>query len=296
MNDGCEEFLYHYENKIKFDPKKLRNLLITENKKYNNYFLIVPDKVVYTHDIHSKHLTKKEGPLVISRPHVNEVKDLDFVIDFIDDAEELSKNHNAPLYRLCDSHGSDLLLYSMYRAFISRLGKKPYDLSPKDSVAIDKPFAIIEYVKGICDGDLIKQHNNGDRPQNIINDIMMPKITVAHEHLINYQIKNITEKNYMNESNILHITDLDGKLKSYYNKKIFDTDVYHNPLCKTGESIILFHDSNMEFNLSKLLISQHFTYTYFVWDTKINDKYINILKPTFIVIETMERFLNTYCY
>ena len=65
VNDGCEEFLYHYENKIKFDPKKLRNLLITENKKYNNYFLIVPDKVVYTHDIHSKHLTKKEGPLVI---------------------------------------------------------------------------------------------------------------------------------------------------------------------------------------------------------------------------------------
>ena len=129
---------------------------------------------------------------------------------------------------MCDSHGSDLLLYSMYRALISRLGKKPYDLSPKDYVAIDKPFAIIEYVKGICDGDLIKQHNNGDRPQNIINDIMMPKIIVVHQHLINYQIKNITEKNYMNESNILHITDLDGKLKSYYNKKIFDKDVYHS--------------------------------------------------------------------
>ncbi len=275
VNDSSDELGYHYGNNIRFNPIKLNNILARRKKRYSGYlFTIIPDKSVLLADF----LKTRLSPNVCSRPHVDIIKQLDFVVDSYDTIVAGCKNDKC--YVPCDTHSPPYVIYLYYTTIAKKLGLVP--------VSVEKSHMDINF------GDLALYLNNGTR-DNLQN---VEKCTVPvvklNNSLHNFQIIDLTKKNYLeSDNNLLNYSEQEVN-DSYLGKRAkFDIDFFVNySVGCSNARVLYFHDSNMS-NVIKRCFSSHFKFNYFR-KSSFDKKIVRIIKPDLIIEETMERFLNTY--
>lgn len=270
INDSCDELGQHYQGTFINTPQQVKAVL-TERAKYLQipyHFVVIPDKSVLLSDM----LTEGTN-LICSRPHMDHIRDLPFVLDTKDEIVRLCAEYKYPTCSPEDSHPNILSVFAVYGKIMSLLNKTPLTM---------RVVPLPDYPK-----DLTHPQNNGQRP---LRDLAVWPVVMVHAidvpHLINYQIDTATGKRVS-----LSLSDVYTKKRG----KCFDC--YFNETAADQRRVLIFHDSNTAYYTTKCFVKEwyasHFRETYFVWSA-FDDIIVSLCDPDLILEIGMERFLNNY--
>lgn len=257
LNNDCnQEILQHYGDNWKTDAKYI-DYINDNNNKYSNYlFMVFPDKSI----IYPEYLPF--GTRRHKRPSVNLLKNRR--VKFVD------------LYNHCIANKSKMQVYAKTDTHITHeygLSVVKYilnNIDPTIKTDLDIRFDEIDF-----SGDLTSPLNNGVRPFT----------SEKYKKLVS----NISFSCSYCDTNINDIT-----IDNYWDPKVDRRNVLvklknNNP--QNGHKILIFGTSFSYIikDIFVLFVSE----VYFIYN-KVDDELVNKIKPTYIIDERVERFLQTF--
>lgn len=266
INDSNQELKQHFSN-FTFDIKVLNNVceyIKRNTSKYKNYIIfILPDKSV----IYPEYLPKeydKYNKNKIQRFSVNYIKKKvgSYVIDLYDFIIQC-KQLGIQTYPKTDTHISPLMSLYLVKHILYNIDN-----------TIEFPEFDLKEITFY--GDLTSEINNGKRPY-------VPEKILIPDHNIKYSVKYFRyENNKLNDIQIENywFPDIDRR-----NIVIYLT----NPNASNNHKLLLFGTSFSEKMKDFYILFVH--EVYFIY-SRVNDDLIDLISPTYIINERVERGLN----
>lgn len=264
INDASYELDQHFrEYKFNINTLDYRCEQIQKNKlKYKNYmYVIFPDKSV----VYPEYLPDEYDIDKIKRFSADYIKsnvnNNDVVIDLYDFIKKY-KNTGMQTYSKTDTHTSQIMNLNVTKYLLN---------------IIDKTIELPEFnlKETIFRGDLASTLNNGDRPY-IKETMLIPihNIKYSTEYL-KYENNNLTNSKVEN----YWLSDVDRRKTLVH---------LTNPNASNKHKILIFGTS-FSYNMKDQMIL-YVHDVYFIYNSVIDDL-VDIIQPTYIINEIVERFL-----